>query len=167
MQIAFRLNLEQQKKRAKELLKEFQRDQATAISRFEQQHPKLINKEHTVTTFEAKLADAQLVIARECGCKSWNRLRSHIVLMDSLRGRINRADVVADEPAGCLHIRCGSDIKANALLKLALKGIFWSSLIRFALVRSITIISLKSVPNFCVTATEQSWSKIIIPPWKD
>lgn len=123
MNIPFRLNLEQQKKRAKELLKGFKYHQAEALERFQQYHPKLVFQEQSSDEFEAKLADAQLVIARELGCKSWNQLRQHIGLMDSLRGQIEQADSVSDESDSCLHIRCGSDIQ-RALPEAGFKGDF-------------------------------------------
>ena len=123
MNIPFRLNLEQQKKRAKELLKDFKQQQPSAICRFEQQHPKLAHGEISMKEFSAKLADAQLVIARELGCKTWNQLRQHIGLMESLRGQISHSKTVADEPANCLHIRCGSDIEL-ALTEAGFAGDF-------------------------------------------
>ncbi len=123
MNIPFRLNLEQQKKRAKELLKDFQQQRAEAMSRFEQQHPKLAHKEHSPVGFTPKLADAQLVISRELGCKTWNQLRNHIALMDSLRGKVDDSSTVPDEPARCLHIRCGSDIE-RTLSEAGFKGEF-------------------------------------------
>lgn len=123
MNIPFRLNLEQQKKRAKDLLKDFQQQQAEAILRFEQQHPKLVHKEQPLSDFTPKLADAQLVISRELGCKTWTQLRNHIVLMDSLRGQVDHSGTVADEPASCLHIRCGSDIE-RTISEAGFKGDF-------------------------------------------
>lgn len=123
MNMPFRLNLEQQKKRAKELLKSFQAQQPEAVSRFSQRHPKLIHEQGNVSDFVARLADAQLVIARELGCKTWQQLRSHIVLMDSIRGQIADMAAVADEPESCLHIRCGSDIQ-QALPEAGFHGDF-------------------------------------------
>lgn len=121
MNMPFRLNLEQQKKRAKELFKAFKNQQSEAINRFEQHHPKRIHQEPLPTDF--KLADAQLVIARELGCKTWNQLRNHIALMDSLRDQITETHSVSDEPQSCLHIRCGSDIQ-QTLIDAGFKGDF-------------------------------------------
>lgn len=120
---AFRLNLEQQKKRAKELLKAHANREVEAKARFETHHPKLTHKELSFSEFAPKLADAQLVIARELGCKSWPQLREHIVLMDALRGQLEAANVVYDEPDSCLHIRCGSDIQGG-LREAGFKGDF-------------------------------------------
>ena len=123
MNIPFRLNLEQQKKRAKELLKDFYQQKAEAICRFDQQHPMLVHKEQSLIDFTPKLADAQLVISRELGCKTWSQLRNHIALMDALRGQVDHVSTVHDEPARCLHIRCGSDIE-QTISEAGFKGTF-------------------------------------------
>ena len=123
MNIPFRLNFEQQKKRAKDLLKAFQQQSADAISRFEQHHPKLVYQEQSLIDFTPKLADAQLVISRELGCKAWSQLRNHIALMDALRGQVDHSSTVADEPVRCLHIRCGTDIE-RTISEAGFKGEF-------------------------------------------
>ena len=123
MNTPFRLNLEQQKKRAKELLKSLDKQEAEAIARFVQHHPKLRYKEVTLGDFSAKLTDAQLVIARELGCQTWQQLRHHISLMTSLQVQIDQTDKVADEAESCLHIRCGSDIE-KTLTNAGFKGKF-------------------------------------------
>lgn len=72
-----RPDLEQQKTRAKELLKALQAGDPTALDRVRQSHP----RRPDVTPEEAaglKLADAQWVIAREYGFTSWARLKAHI-----------------------------------------------------------------------------------------
>jgi len=113
MNIPFRLNLEQQKKRAKELLKGFQQSNKDAVLRFEQSHPKLLHQEQSLDVFSPKLADAQLVIARELHCKSWVHLRNHIILMNACRDQLEEDCPVEDEPTHCLHIRCGNDIQRS------------------------------------------------------
>jgi hypothetical protein len=62
-----RPNLEQLKRQAKELLREMRRGDADAISEFKQYHPDEIAVE------DAKLADAQLALARSCSVPSWPR----------------------------------------------------------------------------------------------
>ncbi|MCV2403395.1 DUF1835 domain-containing protein [Marinomonas sp. C2222] len=123
MKMPFRLNLEQQKKRAKSLLKSFHQQDPDTLSRFEKAHPKLIHNEVNSADFSAKLADAQLVIARELGCKTWLQLRQHIFLMDEVRSKIELGSRVTDEPENCLHIRCGSDIQ-KTLSDAGFKGEF-------------------------------------------
>lgn len=111
MNIPFRLNLEQQKKRAKELLKDVHHQSAPALVRFQQNHPKLIFSELQPHELNPTLADAQLVIARELSCKNWAQLKNHIALMASVKDSIQSNPQVPDEPDNCLHIRCGSDIQ--------------------------------------------------------
>lgn len=111
MKNTFKLNLEQQKKQAKELLQKTLNGDTDALDRFAKHHPKLIHKECLLDEFIPKLSDAQLVIARELGCKTWSQLKHHTALMDSLRHQVESAETVLDEPKECLHIRCGSDIE--------------------------------------------------------
>jgi len=106
----FRLNLEQQKKRAKELLKAFNASQQSAIIRFHKQHPKFINN-HLVSDIKPKLSDSQLVIARELGLVSWAKLKSHINAMTESEMAIKSNRVTPDQNLTTLHIRCGSDLE--------------------------------------------------------
>ncbi|RYG73078.1 ankyrin repeat domain-containing protein, partial [bacterium] len=62
-----RPNLEYHRKRAKALLKEVESGSASALDRFA-----------ALEITEPKLADAQLVIARENGFSSWSQLKRHI-----------------------------------------------------------------------------------------
>src|SRR6478609_3483254 len=64
-----RLNLEQQRKRAKELLQAHRRGDPDAIARFERQRR---------GTSEPTLSDAQYVLARAEGFDSWSRLKLHV-----------------------------------------------------------------------------------------
>lgn len=122
--IPFRINLEQQKKRAKDLFSAYKQGSRVALERFALQHPKLVHQEVAAESFIAKLADAQLVIARELGCKTWQALREHIALMAALRAELEGPEKsVAHEPSDCLHIRCGSDIQAS-LLEAGFQGEF-------------------------------------------
>lgn len=63
-----RPNLEQLKHQAKDLLKAIRRGEATAVAELRKHHPKQID------AAQAKLADAQLVLARSYGLPSWPRL---------------------------------------------------------------------------------------------
>ncbi len=68
----FRLNLEQQKKRARELQRAVRAQDPAALARFRTQHPKassLADEER------GRLGESQLVIARELGLPSWPRLK--------------------------------------------------------------------------------------------
>lgn len=61
-------NLDQLKHRAKDLLRSLQRGEPEPVSEFTELHPR------SVPPTEAKLSDAQLVIARGYGVPSWPRL---------------------------------------------------------------------------------------------
>ena len=107
----FRLNLEQQRKRAKELLKALRAGEAGALRRFQLHHPRLSNVTGgPLPNHVARLSEAQLVIARELGLPSWPRLKAHIEAMDQSWTRIRRSDTPPDKDIPTLHIRCGSDI---------------------------------------------------------
>ncbi len=95
------LNLEQQKKRAKELLKAWQADDPEALARLaaKNQHP-------------AKLADAQRTIARELGFTKWEGLKAHTQATAIEQAALRSGSPSAlDGDARTLHIRCGSDIR--------------------------------------------------------
>lgn len=101
-----RLNLEQQRKRAKELLKSIREGDPEAQSRFAESHP-----ESSEDPDEGmKLADAQLVVARENGFPSWPRMKAHIDTLAMARKRMDEGAASAPDTEGTLHIRCGSDI---------------------------------------------------------
>lgn len=95
-----RFNLEQQRKRAKELLKAARDDDPEALARI------LCH----ISPREAplRLADAQFVIARECGFPSWPRLKAHTESLDASRRLVAER---GDRDLTTLHIRCGSDIE--------------------------------------------------------
>jgi hypothetical protein len=107
----FRLNLEQQRKRARDLLKGWRSADAEALGRFLLHHPQASSMDTAVLPAHlAHLSEAQLIVARELGLPSWPRLKSHILAMDQTRARIAQGDVAPDRGMTTLHIRCGSDI---------------------------------------------------------
>ena len=91
---AFRLNLEQQRKRAKDLLRAVRAGDAAAPD-----------------AATMKLADAQFAIARELGFRSWRDLRTHVTAQAAAREAIGRPGPAVDADLPTLHVRCGSDIK--------------------------------------------------------
>ena len=101
-----RLNLEQQRKRAKELLKSLRDGEPEAQRRFTEFHPEFSEQ----STVGVKLADAQLVVARENGFPSWPRMKAHIDTLALARKRMEEGAALAPDTEGTLHIRCGSDI---------------------------------------------------------
>ncbi|UJJ30922.1 DUF1835 domain-containing protein [Halopseudomonas maritima] len=107
-----RLNLEQQRKRAKDLLKSLNAGDPDALQRVSQHLPP---RSQTL-----RLADAQLVIAREAGFASWPRLKQHIESISLANQQLQRT---GDQDRKTLHIRCGSDIQ-HSLRTAGLTGDF-------------------------------------------
>jgi hypothetical protein len=91
----FRLNLEQQGKRAKELLKAARSCDVQALTRFKSLPP--------------RLAEAQFLIARDLRFDNWAALKRHIAAMERERAGIGGAALDGD--ARTLHLRCGSDLR--------------------------------------------------------
>ncbi len=110
-----RLNLQKLRKDAKDLLKQLKAGQSTALARLQAYHP--------LDVTEYKLADAQLIIARESGLTSWPKLKQHIEAMDRAASSLEGEQNQLDQDLSTLHIRCGSDLK-NVLPACGLKGDF-------------------------------------------
>lgn len=71
------LNLEQQKKQARELLRAVRAGSADALARLRNQHLRWVDVDDTTVRQEFALHDAQFVIAREQGFASWTKLKSY------------------------------------------------------------------------------------------
>lgn len=112
-----RLSLEKLKKEAKDLFKQFKVSTPEATGRFKQHHPRFAEKT------EFKLADAQLVIARENGSSTWPKLKAHIEAMNLATKQAEYKTILPDADLKTLHIRCGNDIK-EALKHCGFKGDF-------------------------------------------
>ena len=67
-----RPSLEQLRKQAKELLRQYRVGDPAALARGRTQHPRASHTERV------RLADAQFVLARELGFPSWARLKHHV-----------------------------------------------------------------------------------------
>src|SRR5688572_9859189 len=102
---AFRLNLEQQKKRAKDLLRAAQAGEKDALARIAAVRASGTNG------VALKLADAQFVIARELRFASWAQLKSHIATMERQWTAISQKHAAPDGGMKTLHLRCGHDIQ--------------------------------------------------------
>jgi hypothetical protein len=111
-QPAFRINLEQQRNRAREFLRALQAGDAAALARFHLWQP---------ATRRPSLTAAQHVIARELGVPSWPRLKAHVARMEAAKAAMDGAAV--DAECRTLHIRCGSDI-ADRLQEAGFLGDF-------------------------------------------
>lgn len=118
-QSPFRIDLDQQRKRAKELCRDRRAGDPAAADRFRRHHPAANRHGHDRPV---SLADAQLVIARELGLPSWPRLRTHVALLDRARRAMTRA-AAPDGDRPTLHIRCGSDLEP-ALREAGFGGAF-------------------------------------------
>jgi hypothetical protein len=105
---AFRLNLEQQRKQAKELLKAAKAGDARALSRLAASiAPPNIRSPGS----QPKLAEAQHAIARELRFPNWAELKSHIAALERAGAAIRDQRVCPDADVRTLHLRCGSDIR--------------------------------------------------------
>ena len=106
-----RLNLEQQKKRAKALLKSLKAGVPEALQRLHDAHP----ESNHLRDF--RLADTQLVLARENGFDSWPKMKAHCEQLAEAKRRIDAGQAEIFDTPQTLHIRCGSDIRHT--LKIA------------------------------------------------
>lgn len=97
----FRLNFEQQQKRAKDLLKAARGGDADALARFKS---------------SPKLSEAQFLVARELRFDNWAHLKRHIAAMtrerEAMEARRTPGSAAIDGELRTLHVRCGSDIRA-------------------------------------------------------
>ena len=109
---AFRLNLEQQKNRAKDLLRAAKAADPEALARFAAVRRDTVGQNWPETLPAAvKLADAQYVIASELRFASWAKLKAHIESMERQRAAIGERRPAPDGELKTLHIRCGHDIQ--------------------------------------------------------
>lgn len=111
-----RLNFEQQRKRAKELLQALRRGEEAALGRA-----------HTVFEQDKvgqwQLADAQFVTARENGFASWAKMKFHCETMALRRTQMEAGRFPSLDTPDVVHVRCGSDIQ-HALTVAGFKGHF-------------------------------------------
>jgi hypothetical protein len=103
---AFRLNLEQQRKRAKDLLRAVRGGDAAARQRLAGAGASPVPDAGTM-----HLADAQFTIARELGFRTWRDLRTHVMAQAAAREAITKPGPAVDADMRTLHVRCGSDIE--------------------------------------------------------
>jgi hypothetical protein len=71
------MNLEQQKKQARELLRAIRAGSADALTRLRGEHLRWANLDDATVQRELALHDAQFVIAREQGFSSWTKLKAY------------------------------------------------------------------------------------------
>lgn len=95
-----RINLEQQRKRAKELLQRLR--SGTAPEQLALLGPA-----------SPRLADAQWLIARDLGFASWPKLKAHV---EAIEFAARHPQFTADDEAATQHWRCGNDISHSLRL---------------------------------------------------
>lgn len=100
-----RLNLDQQRKRAKDLLRRWRAGDPERLPALDR---------------APRLADAQWLIAQELGFSSWPRLKAHC---DTLRFASEHPGFMADDTPQTRHWRCGNDIQ-HSLQLAGFKGQF-------------------------------------------
>jgi hypothetical protein len=120
---AFRLNLEQQKNRAKDLLRAMKAGEKEALARIAAL--RLPASAAIANGATPKLADAQFVIARELRFASWAKLKSHISSMERQWTAIGQRHRAPDGEMKTLHVRCGHDIQ-NRLKEAGFTGDYYA-----------------------------------------
>lgn len=120
---AFRLNLEQQKNRAKDLLRAARAGDAESLTRIDAVRGPASKAKGGGTPL--KLADAQFAIARELRFASWASLKTHIASMERERTAMAQGQSALDGNMKTLHVRCGHDIQ-SALQDAGFTGDFHS-----------------------------------------
>ncbi|MDH5545955.1 MAG: DUF1835 domain-containing protein [Gammaproteobacteria bacterium] len=100
-----KLSLEKLRKDAKKLLRQVKSSSPEVLKR--------IMQYHTKSPEQYKLADAQLVIAKENGLASWAKLKAHIEQVDRALEFLGNNVFRPDEKLKTLHIRCGTDIQES------------------------------------------------------
>lgn len=103
----FRLNLEQQKKSARDLQRAAKAGDPAALRRLAASGVAGSGTQPG----ELKLTTAQLCIARELGLASWPKLVTHIEAMENVRRAIAGKAAAPDAELRTLHLRCGRDIE--------------------------------------------------------
>ncbi len=107
-----KINLEQQRKRAKELLRQLRDGTAPGLEQ------RLTDA--GFSSHPRRLSDAQWLIAQERGFSSWPKLKAHI---DAIAFAACHPGFDSDDEANSVHWRCGNDI-AHTLRVAGFKGGF-------------------------------------------
>src|SRR5262249_17205106 len=102
------LNLEQQKKQARELLRSVRAGNHDALARLRSRHLRWVNVDDAMVQQDVALHDAQFIIAREQGFASWTKLKAYAECSPCVRHtRLFVADVqwITDRVHGLLRTR--------------------------------------------------------------
>jgi hypothetical protein len=99
--LSARINLEQTRKQAKELLKSFKAGDSKTLNYIRWNHPRFNGlSDDEIRAGRFQLADAQLVIAGLHSFESWPKLLQHIALLDKKDPEIMRFENAADAIVG-------------------------------------------------------------------
>ena len=99
--LSARINLEQTRKQAKELLKSFKAGDPKTLEYVRWNHPRFKGLADTeIKASKFQLADAQLVLARLHAFESWPRLLAHIDALEKQDPKIMRFENAADAIVG-------------------------------------------------------------------
>ncbi|MCX6606717.1 MAG: hypothetical protein NTV52_24470 [Acidobacteria bacterium] len=71
------MNLEQQKKQARELLRAIRSGNGEAVARLRRHHARWATAQDSEVGIQVSLHDAQFALAREQGFASWPKLKAH------------------------------------------------------------------------------------------
>ncbi len=102
------MNLEQQKKQARELLRDLRAGQGEALARLRSRHLRWAEVDDEGVRQDVALHDAQFVLAREQGFSSWTKLKAYAESAPPARhARLFVVDVewIADRARGLLRTR--------------------------------------------------------------
>jgi hypothetical protein len=107
MRLPIGIDVEQYKRQAKELLKDARLGDADAEARVREHHP---DRERAEALAKLKLADAQLVIAREQGFASWARFAEYLHFRNAVTaldaGDAERLGEIIDAHPAVLRFEC-------------------------------------------------------------
>lgn len=96
-----RINLEQSRKMAKDLLKAFKAGEPRTLDRIRWNHPRFRKlSDAEILSRKFALADAQLVIARVHHIESWPKLLQHVESMENADPAVKRFEDAADAIIG-------------------------------------------------------------------
>ena len=114
-----RPSFERQKKLAKALLRDAVSGDTEALNRLLASHPDPADLQQR----PPRLADAQVVLAREYGLPSWPALKRHVFELTRMANQIDEGSPAPDGALDTVHLRCGSDIR-DGLVEAGFGGEF-------------------------------------------
>jgi ankyrin repeat protein len=105
-------SLEQIKKQAKDLLKSLRAGEPSGFERLRANHPEF-SSASSEAAIRAKLADAQLVVAREYGFTTWAKLKARVTNVSAELDVLRTAAIEAVNPVGWADMESEPDFPAR------------------------------------------------------